>query len=182
MCGGADLNRSDQVAPFFKWLIHLKFTYGTAIIVNHHFRKQTANGPQVRSGQRTLGSTTFHAWVASALYSQNTTTEEDGKNVAKVKLEREFRNVGPLRDLDIRLNIGDPGTLDFSADILKFDAVLSLVRLVQAEPGVTASVASETLGVDKRTILSRARGSEKIRLEGGKRGRGHSWKLFPADA
>jgi hypothetical protein len=181
MCGGADLNRSDQVAPFFKWLIHLKFTYGTAIIVNHHFRKQTANGPQVRSGQRTLGSTTFHAWVASALYSQNTTTEEDGKNVAKVKLEREFRNVGPLRSLDIRLNIGDPGTLDFSADILKFDAVRELVRLVQADPGITVNAASETLGADKRTVLSRARGSEKIRLEGGKRGRGHSWKLFPAE-
>jgi len=181
MVGGADLNRSDQLSPFFKWLIHLKFTYGTAIVVNHHFRKQTANGPQVRPGQRVLGSTTFHAWVASALYSENTTTEDDGKGVAKVRLEREFRNVGPMRSLDIRMNIGDPGSLDFSADILKYDAVGELVRLVQREPGITALQAAERLEIDKRTVLKRARGSEKLVLEGGKRGRGQSWRLWLAD-
>jgi AAA domain len=182
MVGGADLNRSDQMAPFFKWLIHLKFTYGTAIMVNHHFRKQQQNGPQVRSGQRVLGSTTFHAWVASALYSEKTSTEEDGKNVGKLKLEREFRNVGPLRTLDIKLNIGDAGSLDFSADILRYDAVRELIRLVEAMPGITAIQAAETLGIDKRTVLKRARGSERILLEGGKRGRGQTWKLNIAEA
>jgi AAA domain/RepB DNA-primase N-terminal domain len=178
MIGGADVNVSQQLAPFFKWLIHLKFTYGCAILVNHHFRKQTSQGPIVRPGQRVLGTTTLHAWVASALYAENTTTEDAGKNCVSVRMEREFRNVGPRRALDIRLMMGDPGDMRFEADIEGYDAIGELVRLVQQEDGCSASLAAERLQIDKRTVISRARSTDKIRIETGKRGRGNVTRLW----
>lgn len=53
--------------------------------------------------------------------------------------------------------------------------------IVAQEPGVTANQVAEVLGIDKRTVLSRVRGSETMIVETGKKGRGHSHRIFMAN-
>lgn len=183
MVGDADVEKLAHMAPFFKWLIALRYKYGCAPMVLHHFRKARM-GENTRPGQRVLGTAGFHGWVEAAAYAER--LEEDsggaalGKNEVRVRLEREFRNVGPRKPLDIRIKMGDPGDLHFEAQIERYDLEGQLVALVTAQPGISASAAAEELGVDKRTVMARVRGSATGRIEarGGKRGRGYSWQLY----
>lgn len=178
MVGAADVEKAVQIAPFFKWLIHLRYTYGTAIMVLHHFRKQQHGGPQVRPGQRVLGSATFHGWVESASYVERVESDELKSDEARVKIQREHRNVGPRKPLDVWLRLGDPGDLTFEARIATYDLTGQLETLIATDPGITAAKVAEILEVDRRTVLSRARGSERIEVVGTKRGHGHSYKLY----
>jgi len=179
--GNADLDKLKDVRPFLQWIMQLRYEYETAIALIHHFRKQQA-GVDVRPGQRVMGSNVFHGWVASALYcsAREGSGSDDGEDgVKRVKVEREFREQPPQKPLDINLTMGQPGDLEFSAEIVDWDAGGQLLQMVQEEPGVTVNQLAEQLGVGRKVVLRRARGTGKIREETGKRGRGFSTRLYP---
>jgi AAA domain/RepB DNA-primase from phage plasmid len=179
--GGVDTDKAAQMYPFLKWLLYLRNEYNCAVCLVHHFSKKPmspgSNGR--RSGQRLLGSTTLHGWCDSALYCDQ--LEEERPGWVGTRLEMEFRSMAPRRPLDLRLNWGEPGDLRMLARVEKFDLTGQIVALVQAEEGITVNKVAEQLGLDKRTVLGRARDSGSIELAGGRRGRGHSWQMFVSE-
>jgi hypothetical protein len=86
----------------------------------------------------------------------------------------------PQQPLEISIKMGKPGSLVFEPTVRGYDLSEEVVSIVEQDPGITASRLCELLGVDKRTALARARGSGKLRVERGKRGRGYSHRVFPA--
>lgn len=176
MIGSADENRSADLRPYLMWLMNLRYTYHTAICVVHHFRKQSAIA--TRAGQRLMGSALFHGWLESGLYTEALETET---NTLKVRLEREFRNVGPRSPIELALKMGEPGDLQFGVVITNYTITGEVETIVDEQPGITARQLSELLGTDKRTALKRARGSENIVVIGSGIGRGNSIRLYPAD-
>jgi hypothetical protein len=179
MIGDRDTDRSQEVVPSLKWLMMLRFKYNCAIVVVHHYRKQQAgmsNG--VRPGQRVMGSGTFHGWVESALYCEpmDMSEEEIGEGIVKLKIEREFRNVGPRPSLDLSLKMGEPGELEFEVEIEKYSHGGLLRKLVVDQPGITARKAGEITTWGTETILRLAREEVAIRVESAPKG---SFKLYP---
>jgi hypothetical protein len=168
MFGGADMDKSSQVVPFLKWVMRIGHEYGCSMLLIHHFRKaqQSSNGTVTRSGQRLLGSGTFHGWVESALYADKI---DEGEGWLSVRLEREFRNVGPRQALDIRLSMGEPGDLSFSATVAEFNMQDLLLSIVTDEPGVSISKLAQMTGMDPKQVRGRVRGSET--MEATKNGR-----------
>jgi hypothetical protein len=93
-------------------------------------------------------------------------------------MEREFRNVSPRGPLELSLAMGEPGELEMDVRIGKYDISGEVIGHVVAAPGITLTALAEVLGVDKRTARSRAVGAGCV-VVGGKRGRGHSWQVYP---
>jgi hypothetical protein len=178
MFGDADLDKAYQIKPFLQWLLRLRYEYNLAIALVHHFRKapQGVNVGVARPGQRVLGSTTFHGWVASAMYCESMDSDRDG--TLRIKVEREFREMAPQKPWEIELSMGEPGSLEFDARVREWNVIGQLEAIVGEEPGVTATQVAKALGWDKRTVLKRARGSGTIEVEAGSKGRGKSHKLF----
>lgn len=179
MIGGASTDKLQDLMPFLKWLLLLKHRYGCAPVVVHHMRKarnDSSSGAAVRPGQRLLGSTALHGWVASALYHERLSNEGLEDNEVKVRIEREFRSAGLHKALDLRLRFGAPGDLEFGANMMRYDLSGQLFRTIEDNPGISVSVLAEMFEVDKRTMLARVRALDGVVVEGGKRGRGHSWK------
>jgi hypothetical protein len=176
--GGADTDRASLMYPYLAWLLQLRNNYHCAIGIVHHFsKKPTSPGSYARrSGQRLLGTTTLHGWVDSALYCE--AVEEDRPGWVGARIEVEFRNMPPGRPLDLRFRWGKPGDLRMQCEVSKYDLTSVIVEAVSDEPGITAIKLAERLGIDKRTVMGRARDSDLITLEGGRRGRGHSWRLY----
>ncbi len=181
--GDADENRSFELRPYLKWLMQLRYEYDCAIALIHHFRKQQG-GPNVvrsRPGQRLMGSGTLHGWVDAAMYLE--AMDDDRPGWTKVKLEREFRSMAPQRGLEIALHMGGVGDLHMEVEVEKYDLLAVIRNMVRDEPGVTIAAIAEKLGMDKRTALARVRGAEgaPFRIEGGKKGRGHTWQVYLAE-
>lgn len=186
--GSADLDKAREVRPFLKWLMHLRYEYQCAIALVHHFRKSPAagnasgwgNGGGGRAGQRMLGSTTFHGWSDSALYC--TAREVDKAGWIGVRVETEFRSMAPQKPLDIEMTLGEPGDLTFEAEVLKFDMQDHIYKTVREScahggVGVTLNQLAEIVGLDRRVLLSRCRGDDRLVVETGARGRGHSHRV-----
>jgi AAA domain len=176
--GGVNTDRAADMYPYLKWLLEIRNTYDCAIALVHHFSKRPTD-PKMngrRAGQRLLGSTTLHGWVDSALYCD--AVEDDRAGYVGVRLEPEFRSMAPRRPMDMRLWWGEPGDLGMKAEMAEWDLTGVIVQAVREDPGVTAVRLAERLGIDKRTVLGRARDSDLLSLVGGKQGRGHSWKLY----
>lgn len=98
MLGGVDENNSSEVRGILQWLMQIRYAYGCSIMVIHHFKKAESS----RGGQRMLGTTTFHAWAESGLYTR---FREDG-----IELEREFR-IFKRCNLFLTMQMGDPGDM-----------------------------------------------------------------------
>lgn len=173
--GGVNTDRTEFVYPFLRFLMNLRYEYDCAIVLAHHMSKKTEVSKTARPGQRLAGSHTFHGWVDCALYTE---LLEQGERLVRVKIEREFRSQPPQKPVELELRMGDPGDLVFDATLRGWDISGQLEALVGSDPGITARAAADQLGHDKRTILKIARGSESVRLVAGKRGRGHSHRLF----
>lgn len=176
--GDADENNSSSLRPYLKWLMQLRYEYGCAIALIHHFRKQ-AQGPNVaqqRPGQRLMGSGTLHGWVDSAIYASR--MDESRKGWTRTQVETEFRSMAPQQPIELALRMGDPGSLKMEVELAKFDAVGLLRRMVIDEPGVTVNRLVEMSGMDKRTLLSRLRGDGGFMLKEGGKGRGKSHRVF----
>jgi len=177
--GGADQNQVNTLVPFLKWLLQVRNEYGCAIAVLHHFRKQSNNGVAVRSGQRLMGNAILHGWVDSALYMEKLDDVRPGW--VKVGLEKEFRSMAPQAASSLALSMGDPGSLEMKLEIEGHGVEQVIMDIVLNQPGVTVRQVSEAIGMDKRTVLARIRGGNgEIELVSGKKGRGHSHRLYVA--
>jgi RecA-family ATPase len=160
MIGNADLDRSHEIRPFLLWLMHMRFEYSMAVVLVHHMRKQHANRP----GQRMLGSMTFHAWTASAMYVSSREESEDTK---RIEIEREFREQGPQPGLKVDLRMGPPGSLDFDAYVGSWnqgDVIYDLV--VGAGGRMLMSEALKTLDIGGQALNRRVHGHERLIMEG----------------
>jgi hypothetical protein len=163
--------------------MRLRYEFGCAVAVIHHMGKaqqQGGNGAR-RAGQRLLGSTLFHGWTDTALYSSKMDIEKDGWTRSRV--EREFRAMAPQKPFDIDLWMSDPGGLDMKVNVRQRTLMGLVEDIVAGEPGVTVNQLAERLGRDRRTVLAMIRGDEKERFElkEGGRGRGRSHKVFMAE-
>ena len=54
-----------------------------------------------------------------------------------------------------------------------------LLDVVFEFPGISAAEVADVLGWDKRTVLRYTRLSPKIEARGGRKGRGHKWRIYP---
>jgi hypothetical protein len=181
LLGGADLDRASSIRPFLKWLLHLRYAYGTAIALVHHFSKApTQPGNHRRAGQRMLGSTTLHGWADTALYA--TAREEEREGWVSTRIETEFRSMAPQYPIDVALTLGQPGDLHMDVELIKFnvaDLILSKVTATHGE-GISLTDLSTLLDMDKRTVLARCRGDARLWVDTGKRGRGHTHNIYLA--
>ena len=113
---GVNLSQSHEVGPLLQWLMALRHNYNCAVVLVHHWSKANDNSKLRRAGQRLLGTGFFHGWLESGLY-----LEKLEGDVLRVKIEREFRNVAPMGDLEVAWHMGDAGELDMSVDVSGFD-------------------------------------------------------------
>ena len=99
-----------------------------------------------------------------------------------LRIEREWRSAAPQPALELRMAIGDPGDLKMKAECREYSMDGVLEKLVEeaGEDGILLTELAEKLGADKRSVQKRLVGSGNFRMEGGKRGRGHSWRVFAA--
>ena len=128
MLGSANENDATEMRNTLHWLSMLRNKYGVAILVLHHYNKGSGN--KTRGGQKIRGTSEFHAWVESALYVKTTNTP------GSIRIEREFRSFPLLEQLDVVIEIGEPGepyykptvlrTIDIKPDIKK-DEIIGLL-------------------------------------------------------
>jgi len=171
MCGAADLDKAYQVKPMLQWLMQLGFRFNCAIAVVHHFRKQRqdSNGGayEPRPGQRVLGSTAFHGWLASGMYCERIEDSPDG--AARIRVEREFREQPPQPPWEVEMTMDE----ELVTTIREWSAVGQLEQIILDNPEITAGQLADVLGVDKRTLLKRAYEAPGVTvIKGG--GRGHA--------
>jgi len=180
LLGGADLDKASSLRPFLKWLLHLRYAYGTAIAVVHHFRKASGQPGQHqgRTGQRVLGSTTLHGWSDTALYASARESLRTGWT--STHIETEFRSMAPQMPIDLSLTLGQPGDLHMEAEILKFNIADKLFDLVPFEGTISAPALAKEMDLDKRMILMRARGDARLIVSTGN-GRGNVTQISRAN-
>lgn len=149
MLGGKDENSSKDLRPLLNWLIHLRYTYKTAIMVVHHWNK---SGTSSRGGQRMLGSVTLHGWVESAIYSLIKNEEEH-----EVTIDREFRSFPKPKTIGIKYTMGNPGDdmyepeIDDSAGNSDDDLLL----LIRSTNGMTEKDLLSATGIGRTSMKSR---------------------------
>lgn len=101
MLGKLDDNSAQELRETLAWFLQLKNEYRFSLIILHHWNK---GGASARGGQRMLGSTTFHAWVESAMYTSIRDPETN-----EITIEREFRSFVKPDILTMKINMSDPG-------------------------------------------------------------------------
>ncbi len=89
-----DENNSGEVAPLLAYLRTVNREFGCAIILVHHMKK---GGHNMRGGQALRGSSEFHAWGDSNLYSK--------RSDMRVMLEIEHRDALSVSDLALQLHV-----------------------------------------------------------------------------
>jgi len=180
LLGGADLDKASSLRPFLKWLLHLRYAYGTAIAVVHHFRKASGQPGQHqgRTGQRVLGSTTLHGWSDTALYASARESLRTGWT--STHIETEFRSMAPQMPIDLQLTLGQPGDLHMEAEILKFNIADKLFGLVPVDGSISAPALAKEMDLDKRMVLMRARGDARLVVSVGN-GRGNVTQISRVD-
>lgn len=102
-----DVSSAQDLAPVLQWSLRIAHQYSTALILVHHYGKSSEGR---RGGQRMLGSTTLHGWVDSAWYLQ---VQEPGV----VRLDREFRSAMSRGLIDLTMEMGDIGQLDYAVTV-----------------------------------------------------------------
>lgn len=149
-----EINSAKDLQPILFWLLGLKNTYKTAVMVIHHWNK---SGSSSRGGQRMLGSTTLHGWTESALYIQ--TKEEDSltdNGESKVEIEREYRAAGVFSKLTLNIKMGqfgDPSYRINMEETAKGSDPGALMDLLSVYPqGLTIRAAAKELDASRRKI------------------------------
>jgi hypothetical protein len=175
---GADQNQASSLVPFLQWILQLRYEFDCAVALIHHMRKQQVGGAVVRAGQRLMGSATLHGWVDSAIYTSAVEDERDGWT--KTLVETEFRSMAPQKAIELGLYMGSPGDLSMEVEIGRYDFEGLLVDTVRdaGEQGMVVSALAEQFNMDRRTMLARCRGSDRLTVVGGKKGRGQSWRVY----
>lgn len=162
------LNEQAELQPILTWLLYLKDTYRSAVLVVHHWNK---SGLSSRGGQRMLGSTTLHGWTESALYIQAKEVPDTSIS-ARVEIEREFRAAGILPKLDLQLTmgpVGDPTYRVTVGDAGKLDTQDLLDYLSSQSGGVSISQASKDLKMSRDKLQRLIKQNEqRITVESGR--------------
>jgi len=180
MLGDADPDKQRDVKEFQKWLLSLRYEYGCAVAVVHHFGKPRTDETR-RAGHRLLGSGTWYNWVDSALYCEAQgpeTTDRRYRFNRQLRVVREWRSAAPQPALEIGLMIGDPGDLALRVSVDKYN-LGTMIKRVLAESGeMTLVQLAEALEKDKQTVRRWCVGMpDEVQMEGGRRGRGYSWRV-----
>lgn len=193
MLGAADADRAHEVRPFQQWLLHLRYTYRVAVVLVHHFGKPR-EGDARRAGHRLLGSGTWYNWVDSAMYSEAKETEvgwfdtNDHRGSAvnrRMIVAREWRSAAPQGTLDLRMHMGDPGSLKLIVDARELDTRdirKSIEVLVDeaGEEGILLTEIAATLNFNRKTVRKYVVGSGNYDVKGTPRGRGQSFRVWQA--
>jgi len=173
MLGDADENSAKDLRPILNWLVYLRYTYGCAIMILHHWNKK---GFSSRGGQRMLGSATLHGWVESAWY-----TKMKGNDL--VDIEREFRSFPKPAHTKLAFNLSEPGNLDYDVNIIEEDDTLEMLRDYMASTKIFATTELKNhLGcsTDKlKALLKELEKNKEIVLEqraGKGRGKKELWR------
>jgi len=163
--GPIDANSMGQLQPFLKWVIQLRYTYGTAVMIVHHMGKRTEGNAGRRAGQRLIGSATLHGFTDAALYTSPIKDEREGWT--HVSIEREFRSMEPQGALEMAWHFDEPGSLGMQMEIgaakqrvhVEADERVRVSRverqiaaIVRKQEGVSVSALAKRLGLDVRTI------------------------------
>jgi hypothetical protein len=177
---GINLSQSHEVGPLLQWLMALRHNYNCAVVLVHHWAKANDNTKMRRSGQRLLGTGFFHGWLESGLYVEKL----EGDDALRVKVEREFRNVAPMGDLEIAWHMGEPGELDMNVEIYNWNqegqivsAIERLLPTVSAK-GLNLKVVAEELSMDKKDVALAARAAG-YRVKRVKYSRGYAYVIYP---
>jgi hypothetical protein len=166
MFGDADLDKSNHVTYFTKKLIQLGHVYKCSIMLVHHMAKKSQNTAGRRAGQRLAGSYGFHAFVESALYPTRIDAPKD--NWTGVTIEREFRYVEPMPNLNLAWHFDSIGSTGMQMEITSQTRVGFIEELV-SEGRKTLIQLSEESGYGKRAIMRYADKSPVLKRT---RGRG----------
>jgi hypothetical protein len=175
MLGRLDDNSAQDLRETLNWMLKLKTEYGLSIIILHHWNKGGASG---RGGQRMLGSTTFHAWVESAMYTSIRDVETN-----YVTIEREFRSFMKPDVLTMGVKMSEPGeepdyqvVLNKTKELVKKGDHESLLDLL-AVHGTLTSKELETAGggyssPGMKKVMKALATKGYVKEVSGKRGRG----------
>lgn len=127
MLGAVDENSAKEVGDVLRWLTYLRNTYQCAIMICHHYNKESSGTGAKRGGQRVRGSSAFHAWVESAIYVKATS------ELYTVKLEREYRAYPTMPEVTLKIGLGNPGDLTYVPQILDVPVVEDVATEIKIE-------------------------------------------------
>lgn len=158
MLGGRDENSSKDLRPILNWLIHLRYTYRTAIMVVHHWNK---SGTSPRGGQRMLGSVTLHGWVESAIYSILKDEQEH-----EVVIDREFRSFPKPKNLEVKYVMGNPGDDTYAPEVNDHAIPVDdeIVMALRASNGMTEKELIAVTGLGRTALRSKLEDLERKNL------------------
>ena len=189
---GINLSQSHEVGPLLQWLMALRHNHNCAVVLVHHWAKANDNSKLRRAGQRLLGTGFFHGWLESGLYMEKL----DGDDALRVKVEREFRNVAPMGDLEIAWKMGEPGELDMDVEVDDFSQLghtqTQVGRVIEKllpqcdARGLNLRLVVEKLGMnrdaDSRQEVAHAAHLEGYKVKRKKYPNGYGYIIYPDDA
>jgi hypothetical protein len=153
-----DINRSDEVSFYLRYLLHLRNSYDCAIILVHHQHKFNESSKGRVRGQRLMGSALFHGWSDSAIYTSVVPSSQPGW--LSVQMGREFRTMPPQEDLLIDLHLGKPGDIEqFRVRISQKGVIDDLIYRAVEEAGeyATAHALARDLHLKWNEVWGRAK-------------------------
>lgn len=151
MLGSIDENSSKELRNTLNWLLHLRYKYGCAIMIVHHWNK---SGSSKRGGQRMLGSVTLHGWVSSAIY-----TRVEDEETHSIIVEREFREFENPGKLGVKFNIGNIGEMRYGVEVQAGDSSktpdMILQLLEENDDGLTEKQICEMTEMGRTAVRAR---------------------------
>jgi len=174
MLGDADENSSKDLRPILVWLKSLHFTYNTAVMVVHHYKKSSFSK---RGGQKMLGSALLHAFTESAFYLD---LKEDGV----VSVEREFRGYAKPPRCKINIEMSEPGELMYRTEVEVEDSVYEKIRGLYSANSFTTDEARAVTGCGPKKTgqllekLAKEKEIRKVSESGKGRGNKETWEVI----
>jgi AAA domain/RepB DNA-primase N-terminal domain len=175
MLGDADENRAHELRPYLQWFLGLRYEFHLALAVVHHFRKAQKDF-HVRPGQQLMGSATLHGWVESSLYVEKLESGDLDPRALSLRVTPEMRNMAPREPLDVTLRMGEPGDLEFSAEVRSADLQVDILSAVGE--GISVNELAGVLKVERPTAKNMARAVGCTVKKSGSRANS-SWWVYP---
>jgi len=167
--GPINASAMDQLQPFLKWIIQLRYTYGCAVAVVHHMGKQSEGTAGRRAGQRLIGSATLHGFTDSALYTSR--VDDLRKGWTRVLIEREFRSMEPQEAIEMAWHFDKPGTLGMQMEIESKGPEQQILDFVKSRDRTTVKQIVEATGFNIKTVRRYIDGSQLLGVDTNGRGR-----------
>ena len=148
--GPINASAMDQLQPFLKWIIQLRYKYGCAVAIVHHMGKQNEGNQGRRAGQRLIGSATLHGFTDAALYTSKVDDLRSGWT--RVLLEREFRAMEPQDAFEMAWHFDKPGTLGMQMEIESKSPEQQILDFVSTRDRSTVRQVAEATGFSTSTV------------------------------